>query len=151
MKNERQEKILELITKFEIETQDEMISMLRADGYNVTQATISRDMRDLKLTKMLTSRGTYKYTVNHARSHMNNVKFNNAVVDSILSVDCACNNIVLKTYPGLAQAVASGVDALNVQEILGCVGGDDTIIVVTRDAESAKEISEKIRELMKTF
>lgn len=151
MKNERQEKILDLITKFEIETQDEMISRLREAGYNVTQATISRDMRDLKLTKVLTSRGTYKYTVNRSRLHMNNVKFNHAVVDSILSVDYACNNIVLKTYPGLAQAVASAVDALNVQEILGCVGGDDTIIVVTRDQESSKEISEKIKELMKTF
>ncbi|MBQ7383714.1 MAG: arginine repressor [Clostridia bacterium] len=151
MKNERQEKILELISKHEIETQDDMISKLRADGFNVTQATISRDMRELKLTKVLTARGTYKYTVNHSRNHSNNVKFNNAVVDSIISVDFAGNCIVLKTYPGLAQAVASGVDSLNISNILGCVGGDDTIIVVVRDAEAAKDISEKIRELMKTF
>lgn len=151
MKNKRQEKILELISKFEIETQDEMISRLRADGYNVTQATISRDMRELKLTKVLTARGTYKYTANQIRNRSNNVKFNNAVVDSIVSVDYAGNNIVLKTYPGLAQAVASGVDALNMHSILGCVGGDDTIIIITRDAESSKEISEKIKELMKTF
>lgn len=151
MKNKRQEKILELISKYEIETQDEMISRLCADGYNVTQATISRDMRDLKLTKVLTARGSYKYTVDQSRNHSNTVKFNNAVVDSIVSVDYACNTIVLKTYPGLAQAVATGVDALNVNGILGCVGGDDTIIIVTRDAECSKEISEKIKELMKTF
>lgn len=151
MKNKRQEKILELIAKYEIETHDDMISRLRDDGYNVTQATISRDMRELKLTKVLTSRGTYKYTVNNSRHHANNVKFNNAVVDSIVSVDYAGNNIVLKTYPGMAQAVASSVDALNVDDILGCVGGDDTIIIVTRDEESSAEISEKIKELIKTF
>ena len=151
MKNKRQEKILELIAKYEIETHDDMICRLRDDGYNVTQATISRDMRELKLTKVLTSRGTYKYTVNNSRHHANNVKFNNAVVDSIVSVDYAKNNIVLKTYPGMAQAVASSVDALNVDDILGCVGGDDTIIIVTRDEESSAEISEKIKELIKTF
>ncbi|MBO5845812.1 MAG: arginine repressor, partial [Clostridia bacterium] len=92
MKNKRQEKILELIAKYEIETHDDMISRLRDDGYNVTQATISRDMRELKLTKVLTSRGTYKYTVNNSRHRANNVKFNNAVVDSIVSVDYAGNN-----------------------------------------------------------
>lgn len=151
MKNKRQEKILELIAKYEIETHDEMINKLREDGYNVTQATISRDLRELKLTKVLTSRGTYKYTVNNARHHANNVKFNNAVVDSIVSVDYAGNNIVLKTYPGMAQAVASSVDALSVESILGCVGGDDTIIIVTRDEESSAEISEKIKELIKAF
>lgn len=151
MKNKRQEKILELIAKYEIETHDDMINKLREDGYNVTQATISRDLRELKLTKVLTSRGTYKYTVNNARHHANNVKFNNAVVDSIVSVDYAGNNIVLKTYPGMAQAVASSVDALSVESILGCVGGDDTIIIVTRDEESSAEISEKIKELIKAF
>lgn len=151
MKNKRQEKILELIAKYEIETHDDMISRLRDDGYNVTQATISRDMRELKLTKVLTSRGTYKYTVNNSRHRANNVKFNNAVVDSIVSVDYAGNNIVLKTYPGMAQAVASSVDALSVESILGCVGGDDTIIIVTRDEESSAEISEKIKELIKAF
>ena len=149
MKDRRQEKILELISKYEIETQEEMISRLGDAGYSVTQATISRDMRELKLTKVLTSRGTYKYTVNPARSHSNNVKFNNAVVESIISVDFAGNNIVLKTYPGLAQAVASGVDALSMPGILGCVGGDDTIIIVTRDEEISRDLSEKIRELMK--
>ena len=151
MKNKRQEKILELIAKYEIETHDDMISRLRDDGYNVTQATISRDMRELKLTKVLTSRGTYKYTVNNSRHRANNVKFNNAVVDSIVSVDYAGNSIVLKTYPGMAQAVASSVDALSVESILGCVGGDDTIIIVTRDEESSAEISEKIKELIKAF
>ena len=149
MKNGRQEKILELISKYEIETQDEMISRLRADGYNVTQATISRDMRELKLAKVLTQRGTYKYTAHQPRHATEHSKLNHVVVDSIVSVDYAGNNVVLKTYPGFAQTVASGVDALNIDKILGCVGGDDTIIIVTRDEQSSAEISEKIREIMK--
>ncbi len=151
VKSERQNKIIDLITRYEIETQDDIINKLKAAGFDVTQATISRDIRELKLTKVLTARGTYRYVRNQSRGHTNNVKFNNAVVDSIISVDYACNNVVLKTYPGLAMAVASGVDALNLHSILGCVGGDDTIIIVTRNEESAKDISEKIKELMKTF
>ena len=149
MKNKRQEKILELIAKYEIETHDDMISRLRDDGYNVTQATISRDMRELKLTKVLTSRGTYKYTVNNSRHHANNVKFNNAVVDSIVSVDYAGNNIVLKTYPGMAQAIAAAIDGIDDDSVLGCVAGDDAIIVVTRDIESAERVGVDLRRLIR--
>ena len=151
MKKGRQEKILELITKYEIETHDDMISRLRDDGYNVTQATISRDMRELKLAKVLTARGGYKYVVNQSRNHSNTVKLNNAMVDSIVSVNYSMNNVVIKTYPGMAQAVASSVDSLNMHNVLGCVAGDDTIILVTTDTESSLEISTKLRELMKTF
>lgn len=151
MKKKRQEKILELISKYEIDTHEDMIARLGDEGYIVTQATISRDMRDLRLTKVPTARGTYKYAVSSANAHSNAIKLNHAVVDSIVSVEYALNNIIIKTYPGLAQAVASGVDSLNNDNILGCVGGDDTIIVVTRDVESAGEISETIRELMKTI
>ena len=152
MKNRRQEKILDLIMKYEIETQEEMISKLLEEGYNVTQATISRDMRELKLTKVLTAKGTYKYAADNTRYSSNNtIKINTAIADAIIKVDYALNTIVIKTFPGLAQAVASGVDSLNMECILGCVGGDDTIIVVTTDEASAKDLSEKIRELMKVF
>jgi len=151
MKTERQNKILELISRYEIETQDDMIARLRADGFEVTQATISRDMRELKLTKVQTAHGSYKYVVNQARSGAERVKLNHAVVDSIFSVDYAGNTIVLKTYPGLAMAVASGVDALNMHDILGCVGGDDTIIIVVRSEQAAAEISANLHELMKSF
>ncbi len=152
MKNRRQEKILELISRYEIETQEEMISRLLDEGYNVTQATISRDMRELKLTKVLTAKGSYKYAADSTRYTSNNsLKINTAIADAIVKVDYALNNIVIKTFPGLAQAVASGVDSLKMDSILGCVGGDDTIIVVTVDEASARELSEKIRELMKVF
>ena len=151
MKSERQNRILELVSKYEIETQEEMMERLRSEGYMVTQATVSRDLKELKLTKALTARGNYRYCVNPGRNHTGNVKLNNAMVDSIVFVDYSMNNVVIKTYPGLAQAVASAVDALNMHSILGCVAGDDTIIIVTRDEEGSAEISEKIRELMKTF
>ena len=153
MKSKRQERILELISKYEIDTQDEMMSRLRADGFKVTQATVSRDMKDLKLTKALTARGTYRYCAGNGRiaTPNLNVKFNSAMVDSITHVDYSMNNVVVKTYPGMAQAVASGIDALNIHSVLGCVGGDDTIIIVTRDEDSSEVISKKIMELMKTF
>ena len=151
MKSQRHARILELVSKYEIETQEDMMSRLQAEGFKVTQATVSRDLKELKLTKTLTARGTYRYAVNTARQHAGSVKLNNAMVDSIVSVNYAGNNIVVKTFPGLAQAVASGVDALNIHNILGCVGGDDTIIIVTTDVDASKDISEKIKELMKTF
>ena len=82
---------------------------------------------------------------------MGMVKLNNTMLESIISVDYAMNNVVIKTFPGLAQAVASGVDSLNISTILGCVAGDDTIIVVTFDQDSSQELCDKIRELMKSF
>ena len=151
MKSQRHARILELVSKYEIETQEDMMSRLQAEGFKVTQATVSRDLKELKLTKTLTARGTYRYAVNTARQHTGSVKLNNAMVDSIIQVDYSLNNVVIKTYPGLANAVASGVDALNMHSILGCVAGDDTIIIITRDEESSAELSQTLTDLMKTF
>ena len=149
MKSSRQNAIIELIEKYDIETQEDMIAHLRALGYEVTQATVSRDIRELKLTKVLSSDGSYRYVKNKINHHEGNIKLNHAVVDSIVKVDYSANIVVLKTYPGLAMAVASGVDALNLSNVLGCIGGDDTIMIVTRNEESSAEISENIRELIK--
>ena len=151
MKSERQNAVIDLISRYEIETQEEMISRLRDMGYDVTQATISRDIRELKLTKMLTAHGTYRYVKHQVSHHTGNVKFNNAVADSITSVDYSGNIIVLKTYPGLGMAVASGIDAMNLTDVLGCIGGDDTIIIVTRDVETSADISSKIKDLVKNI
>lgn len=151
MKSQRHARILELVSKYEIETQEEMMSRLQSEGFKVTQATVSRDLKELKLTKTLTARGTYRYSVSNSRRHGGSGKLNNAMVDSITQVDYSLNTVVIKTYPGLAQAVASAVDALNMHSILGSVAGDDTIIVVTRSENDAREINEKITELMKTF
>ncbi len=149
MKRNRQEKMLELISRYEIDTQDELIARLRENGYDVTQATVSRDIRELKIAKMTTGKGTYRYVLPKQVDNGSGMKLNAALIDSIVSVDHACNIAVLKTYPGMANAVAVGIDAMNMQQILGCVAGDDTIIIVSRDEECAQNIADRFRGLMK--
>lgn len=151
MKSQRHTRMLELVSKYEIETQEELMKRLQSEGFKVTQATVSRDLKELKLTKTLTARGTYRYSVNVGRQRAGSGRLNNAMADSIVQVSYSLNNVVIKTYPGLAQAVASAVDALNMHNILGCVAGDDTIIIVTRSEEDSAEINGKITELMKAF
>ena len=115
MKKGRQEKILELITKYEIETQDELIEFLGEEGYNVTQATISRDIRDLDLVKVAMPDGAYKYVVSHVsrKNPRNTGLLSHSIVDTVVSITCAQNIIVLKTTPGMAQAVAISIDRIN--------------------------------------
>jgi transcriptional regulator of arginine metabolism len=151
MKSARQEKILEIINKYEVETQEDLISRLIDEGMAVTQATVSRDIRELKLTKVLTGRGSYRYIRSGQNRGTENVRFNNALADSIQNVDYAGNLIVLKTFPGLASAVATGIDAMHMIEMLGCVAGDDTIMIVARNEDVASEISEKLKSMMKTI
>lgn len=151
MKRNRQEKILELISRYEIDTQEELIARLRDAGYEATQATASRDIRELKLIKMNTGRGTYRYALPKQSGGSIGVRFNSALTDSIVSVEYACNTVVIKTYPGLAQAVASGIDKMELQQILGCVAGDDTIITIVRDEESASMITSQIHDLLRNL
>ena len=149
MKNTRQKKILELISRHHVETQDELIEHLKAEGYHITQATISRDIRQLQLTKVMTSRGTYRYVAPKLEDMVANPKFHAVLADSVLKIEYAMNIIVLKTYPGLANAVAASVDSLTITDVLGCVAGDDTIMVVTKNENAAKSISERIKTMMK--
>ena len=99
MKSQRQQRILELISRYEIETQEDMMIRLQSEGFNVTQATVSRDLKELKLTKVQTARGTYRYAVGQARQSIGSVKLNNAMADSIIEVKYSLNNVVIKTYP----------------------------------------------------
>ena len=148
MKSERQNAMIDLISRYDIETQEEMISRLRDMGYDVTQATVSRDIRELKLTKMLTAHGTYRYVRHQENHHRGHVKLNNAVADSITSVDYSNNIIVLKTFPGLASAVAGYIDSQSFPEILGTIAGDDAVFIVIRDASRAGHFCEKIKGLL---
>ena len=150
MKQKRHSAILQLISDNSIETQDELIEKLRANGFQVTQATISRDIRDLRITKMMREDGKYCYTLQSGPDRHGTVKFNDAFVEAITGVDYASNIIVIKTYAGMAQAVATGIDSISMPEIVGCIAGDDTIMVVTRDDRYAKEISEKFKIIMKS-
>ena len=150
MKNNRQKKILELIERYNIDTQEDLLVYLRDAGYPATQATISRDIRDLKLVKAMTAEGTYKY-VHATKREAPLPRFNSALAESVVHVDAAGNMVVIRTYPGMAQPVASCIDAIGHAEILGCVGGDDTVIVVIRDAQKADEMCDKIRQMLNTF
>ena len=151
MKSKRQDKILELIAEFEIETQEELIFYLNKYGFEATQATISRDIRELKLTKIVGSTGNYRYAAhNREAAHSSSPKFNGVLVDSITKVSYANNIIVLKTFPGLANAIGSGIDAIHSPDILGCVAGDDTVIIVLKTEAAAKEVSEKLKHMMRS-
>ena len=151
MKKHRQEKLLELISRYEIETQDELIERLREIGYEVTQATISRDIRELKIAKMTTGKGTYRYVLPKQADPSSGIKFSAALIDSITTVEFAQNIVVIKTYPGLASAVAAGIDRMSLEGILGCVAGDDTIMVVTRDIECAEMIADRLHDLLRNM
>lgn len=145
MKPKRQEKILEIIAKNNIETQEDLISALRSEGFNATQATASRDIRQLKLVKVLDN-GVYKYVA--PKSDIDNLgTYNHALFASITDIKYALNNVVIKTNPGLAQAVAAGIDTLHDVDILGCVAGDDCIILVSKSEEASKNITEKISKI----
>ena len=150
MKKARQNKITELIDTYDIDTQDELICRLEEFGFKVTQATVSRDIREMKLTKISTGAGSYKY-VKPSADKGADARFNHTLTDSIIHVDCALNQIVLKTYPGMAGAVAVGIDSINKSEILGCVDGDDTIIVVCRTIDSARSVADNIRHLIRAL
>ena len=125
MKSGRQEIIISLVERCEIETQEELIGLLLREGYRVTQATVSRDIKELKLSKVPTGRGTYKYTLPKQDDNAGSLKFNSALIESIKKVDYSGNIIVLSTYPGLANAVAAGLDSIETNEILGSVAGHD--------------------------
>lgn len=149
MKRIRQEKLLELISKYEIDTQDELIERLRESGFEVTQATVSRDIRELNISKMTTGKGTYRYVLPKQTSPISNMKFNSALIDALIGIDYACNIVVLKTHAGLANALAVGIDAMHLDNILGCVAGDDTILLVSRSEEAARDIANRFRDMVR--
>lgn len=149
MKSERQKKILELIVRYEIETQDELIEKLRTEGFDVTQATASRDIKELKLSKTQTNKGKYRYVRPLDVSNTGEDNFNVAFAASIISVELGENIVVVKTYPGMANAVATGIDKIRHNDILGSVAGDDTILIVTRTKEIAVTICEQVKTIMR--
>lgn len=151
MKTQRQARILELIARYDVKTQDEITAMLREEGFKVTQATVSRDLRDLKLTKNMSDSGKYRYGTHTVYTHdtLKNAHLNAAMIGSIIGIRYSMNNVVVKTLPGLAQAVASGIDSMALESVLGCVAGDDTIIVITTDEKSSAQICDKIKRFRK--
>jgi transcriptional regulator of arginine metabolism len=150
MKQKRQAKILELIESYDIGTQEDMLRYLRDSGFDVTQATVSRDIRELKLYKGTGKDGRVRYHLT-ARKDAPAPRFSSALTESIVKVDYAGNIIVINTYPGMANAVATCVDSISTSDIVGSVAGDDTILVVVRSEERAKELCSGLRTMIKTI
>jgi transcriptional regulator of arginine metabolism len=150
MKKGRQEKIIELINKYEIETQDELMEFLNEEGYQVTQATVSRDIRDLNLVKVALPGGSYKYIVSGVSKKSGGFTgvLNHSITDAAHSVICAQNIVVIKTAPGMAQAIAVSLERVTDPQMLGCVAGDDTILAVASDNDAAIEVASRLKKYL---
>lgn len=147
MKVGRQAKIVELIGKYDIETQEELCAKLNAEGYDVTQATVSRDIRALKLTKVTESNGKSVYRTVAGNTDFSQ-KYLNILKNGYVSMDMAQNILVVKTVSGMAMAVAAAIDAMNFREVVGCIAGDDTIMIAIRTVDGCLEVMKKIRAIV---
>lgn len=148
MKSQRHSKIIELITKNNIETQEELADALNQAGFNVTQATVSRDIRELKLTKMSVNGERQKYVVLQSKENQLNEKYIRVLSDGFVSMDMAQNILVIKTVPGMAMAVAAALDAMHWHEIVGCIAGDDTIMCAVRTVDDTFLVLKKINKIV---
>ena len=149
MKNDRQAMILDIISQENIETQEQLLARLRERGVASTQATISRDIKQLHLIKEPVGRGVYKYAVSGNRTRLNVAeKLRTIFRESITSIESAQNIVVVKTMPGLASAACSALDHMEIAYMVGSLAGDDTALLVMKDAESAAAFSEDIQEML---
>lgn len=148
MKVTRHAKILEIINSKDIETQEELAEELRKSGMNVTQATVSRDIKELKLIKVLSDKGNYKYaTIIHTESFLSN-KLINIFSQTVIGVESVDKFVIIKTISGSASAAAEAIDSLNFDGIAGCLAGDNTIFVLARDSEKAQTITQKMKKMI---
>ncbi len=149
MKSQRQAKILEIIATQNVETQEQLLAALQKEGFRGTQATISRDIKDLRIVKELTSLGTYRYaTTNNEMSGSFSSRLNTIFRECVISFDYAQNIIVIRTLPGLASAAGSAIDSMNMNLIVGTLAGDDTVMVVMRDNNAAAAFCGEIKNLI---
>ena len=148
MKTKSQTKMLELIKKHNIETQEELSDYLQKEGYQVTQATVSRDIRELKLTKVAMSNGRQKYAALTEANEDLSEKYTRVFRDAFVSMDMAQNILVIKTVSGMAMAVAAAIDAMHLHEIVGCIAGDDTIMCAVRSVDDTIAVMSRLRKLV---
>ena len=149
MKTVRQVEILDIIEKQEIETQEELASALNARGIRVTQATVSRDIKELRLLKVLTPSGKYKYATGNQADNNLTDRFIRMLAESLLSVSSANNLIVVKTLSGSANVAAEALDSMHWPEVLGTLAGDNTVLLIIRSNEETITVTSRIREMMK--
>ncbi len=145
MKKNRHDKIIEIINNNEVETQEQLAYLLKEAGYDVTQATVSRDIRQMKLTQQVDTDGKQKYVYTTADPEVMHDKYVSVIRAGYVGMDVAGNLLVIKTVAGMAMAVAAAIDGLDMPEIVGCIAGDDTIFVAMRSNEIAIELMEKYR------
>lgn len=148
MKRQRHEVVVDLINRYDIETQEELAAYLREEGFDVTQATVSRDIRELKLSKIATGNGRQKYIIlKNDDSHLGD-KFIRVLRDGFVSMNMAQNILVVKTVQGMAMAVAAAIDAMKFPEIVGCIAGDDTIMAAVKSVDDTLIVMEKINKIL---
>ena len=150
MKQNRHQKIAELVSRYEIETQEELAEKLKEAGFTVTQATISRDIRQMNLSKLPTGNGRQKYVILKKENELLSDKYIRVLRDGFVSMDMAQNILVIKTVSGMAMAVAAAIDAMKFEEIVGSIAGDDTIMMAIRTVEDTQVVMRKIRETMES-
>lgn len=148
MKTRRQAKILELIQQNNVETQEELSAYLEREGFQVTQATVSRDIRELKLTKIATDNGRQKYAVIADSDSGMLEKYARVLREGYVSMDIAQNILVIKTVSGMASAVCAAIDAMKMNEVVGSIAGDDTLICIIRTNEDAVNTMKKLRKIV---
>ena len=148
MKSQRQAKILELIGQKDIETQEQLLMALEESGFRSTQATISRDIKELRIVKELSPAGAYRYTVQQNDAMNLFSRLNNIFRESEIKVDYAQNIVVIKTLPGLANGACSAVDSMDIAYVVGTIAGDDTALIVMRETEYAREFCEELRGII---
>lgn len=149
MKTQRQAKILEIIETMDIETQEQLLDELKKSGFNSTQATISRDIKELRMVKELTGAGTYRYTTTGKDSTGSFVtRLNTIFRECITTYEAAQNLVVLKTLPGLAQAACSAIDSMSIPHLVGTLGGDDTCLLVMSDSAAAQSFCAELKKMV---
>lgn len=149
MKRERHEAVVELINKYDIETQEELAAYLREEGFDVTQATVSRDIRELHLSKVSAGNGRQKYIILQNDDAKLGDKYIRVLRDGYVSMAMAQNILVIKTVQGMAMAVAAALDAMKFPEIVGCIAGDDTIMAAVKSVEETESVMDKINGILK--
>ena len=148
MKSRRHAKILDIIAEYPIETQDELLTRLKDEGYKATQATISRDIKDLRLVKTLGSDGRYRYVSAAKNSTDIRSNFSSLFASSVNSIDFAQNIVVIKTLSGMAQAVCAALDSNDYKAVVGTIAGDDTIFIACRSSQLAVNLTEELKKLI---
>ena len=143
MKNKRQKKILEIISAKDVETQEELQLLLAEEGFTAAQPTVSRDIQELRLVKAVNDDGKYRYI----QSGNTDARFSNLLLQTIISVDYAMNMVVIKCHTGMAQAACAMIDSMDYPQVLGTIAGDDTIFILLRNEENARQFMQKIKKM----